>query len=96
MRADSKLYQSIRSRAFAFQFFDLAQPLPFLLNRLSELQPHILIAPPSVLLEIAQDVENHKYKLAPHKIISVAEVLEKDIQQRLERVFQQTIHQVHH
>ncbi|MBL7814242.1 MAG: adenylate synthase [Saprospiraceae bacterium] len=95
LRADSKLYQSIRSRAFAFHFFDLAQPIEGLIEKLNSLQADILIAPPSVLLEIAYKIENQSFKHNFTKIISVAEVLEEDIRNRLTLTFGQIIHQVY-
>jgi putative adenylate-forming enzyme len=95
LRSNSKLYESVKSNAFEFHFFDLAKPIETLINELVELQPNVLIAPPSALLEIAQSIDNQTIKILPSKVVSVAEVLEKDIQNYLQTVFQQTIHQVY-
>jgi putative adenylate-forming enzyme len=95
LRSNSTLYQSVRSNVFAFHFFDLQKPIETLIQDLNRLQAHILIAPPSALLEIAQAVENQIIANDFSKIVSVAEVLEKDIQARLERIFEQKIHQVY-
>jgi putative adenylate-forming enzyme len=95
LRSNSTLYQAVRSRAFAFHFFDLQQPLEKLIPEVFQLSPHILIAPPSALLEIAQQIENQHIKIRFEKIVSVAEVLEPDIRKRLEQIFGQTIHQVY-
>ncbi len=95
LRADSKLYQSIRSRAFHFQFFDLAKPMETSLNQLNTFLPDIIVAPPSVLHAIAKYKTLTNSLLQPYKIISVAEVLEKDVQKEIERVFQQIVHQVY-
>jgi putative adenylate-forming enzyme len=95
LRSNSTLYEAVRSNVFAFHFFDLQKPIETLIQDLNNLQAHILIAPPSALLEIAQAVEDQIIRSNFSKIISVAEVLEKDIQLRLEKIFKQKIHQVY-
>jgi putative adenylate-forming enzyme len=95
LRADSKLYQSIRSQAFNFQFFDLAKPIDASLNQLNAFLPDIIVAPPSVLHMIAKYKTLIQSPLQPYKIVSVAEVLEKDVKKEIERVFGQTVHQVY-
>jgi putative adenylate-forming enzyme len=95
LRSNSKLYESVKSKAFAFHFFDLAQPIDLLMAQIADLQADIIIAPPSVLMELAQKIESKQMQLSPKKIIAVAEVLEKDIKKRLEKIFGQTIHQVY-
>ena len=95
LRSNSTLYQAVRSSAFEFHFFDLQKPIETLVDDVFKLSPHILIAPPSALLEVAQSIENQKLTIKFEKIVSVAEVLENDIRLRLEKVFGQTIHQVY-
>jgi putative adenylate-forming enzyme len=95
LRADSKLYQSVRSRAFDFHFFDLAKPINVSLNQLNAFLPDIIVAPPSVLQAVAQYKILTNSLLQPNKIVSVAEVLEKDVKKEVERVFGQTVHQVY-
>jgi putative adenylate-forming enzyme len=95
LRADSKLYQSIRSRAFEFQFFDLAKPIDTSLNQLNTFLPDIIVAPPSVLHAIAKYKTLTNSDLQPYKMVSVAEVLENDVKKEIERVFGQTAHQVY-
>jgi putative adenylate-forming enzyme len=95
LRADSKLYQSVRSRAFDFHFFDLAKPIDVSLNQLNAFLPNIIVAPPSVLQAIAQYKVLTNSFLQPNKIVSVAEVLENDVKKEIERVFGQTVHQVY-
>ncbi len=95
LRSNSKLYESVKSNSFEFHFFDLAKPIEILIKDLADLQPNVLIAPPSALLEIAQSIDNQIIKINPTKVVSVAEVLEKDIQGYLQRVFGQLIHQVY-
>jgi putative adenylate-forming enzyme len=93
LRANSKLYSSTQSRLLDFNFFDLLTPIEENLKRLQDYQPNIIVAQPSMLLEIAAAQE--ELKLAPQKIISVAEVLEPTDQAYLEKIFQQKIHQVY-
>ena len=95
LRANSNLYDSVKSRVLSFEFFDLMEPLLNQVNRLNELQPTILVAQPSLLLELAKRIEEGEVNIAPKKIISVAEVLYPEDKSRLERVFNQTIHQVY-
>lgn len=95
LRANSNLYNSVKSRLLQFEFFDLYDDLPQHIARLNALQPHILVAQPSMLLELAQALKAGDLRIAPQKVISVAEVLYPEDQAKLERAFGQTIHQVY-
>ena len=74
MRADSKLYETVNSRAIQFRFFDMQQDMRCHLHALEAFAPTLLVAPPSCLLEIAK--WNTKPRIRPLKVISIAEVLE--------------------
>lgn len=95
MRANSNLYNSVQSKFLQFEFFDLLQPLEEQLDRLNNLNPSILVAQPSLLLELAHKLEEGLVRIKPLKIISVAEVLYPEDKQYLERVFGQIINQVY-
>jgi putative adenylate-forming enzyme len=95
LRANSNLYDSVKSRVLRFEFFDLLSDLNEHIERLNVLQPNILVAQPSMLIELARAVENHDLQFMPEKIISVAEVLYKEDKLYLETVFAQKIHQVY-
>jgi putative adenylate-forming enzyme len=95
LRANSNLYNSVKSRLIQFHFFDLFHPINENLLRLQELQPNILVGQPSMLLEIAKAMESGTLKVAPIKVISVAEVLSPEDNCYLSRVFDQIIHQVY-
>ncbi|MBO6793726.1 MAG: hypothetical protein JJ895_07440 [Balneolaceae bacterium] len=95
LRANSNLYSSVSSRLLKFSFFDILQPMDQHIEALNALQPSILVAQPSVLLEIAACIEEGKVSISPAKIISVAEVLTPEDARNLEGVFNQTIHQVY-
>ena len=95
LRANSNLYDSVSSKLIKFEFFDLLKPLENQLDRLNNLNPNILVAQPSLLLEIAKKVTSNDLVISPNKIISVAEVLYPEDKVFLEKTFKQTIHQVY-
>lgn len=73
LRADSNLYQTVASRRIEFRYFDLLKPFAGLMEALENFQPDILIAPATVLAEIAKS----DVAIRPSQIISVAEVLDE-------------------
>jgi putative adenylate-forming enzyme len=93
LRANNKLYESTSSRLLDFHFFDLAEPLDNLVERLQKLNADLLIGPPSVLVKIAQRYGEQPAHL--EKVICVAEVLEKDQKAYLESFFSTTVDQVY-
>ena len=95
LRANSNLYNSVASKLLRFEFFDLLIPTEKHIDSLNQLQPNILVAQPSCLIELAKFIESAKLRIHPEKVISVAEVLYPEDKKYLENVFQQTIHQVY-
>ncbi|WP_027418594.1 F390 synthetase-related protein [Crocinitomix catalasitica] len=95
LRANSNLYSSVKSKLLSFEFFDLMLPMTEHINRINTLQPTILVAQPSLLIELAREVEMGNVNIFPQKIISVAEVLYPEDAVYLSRVFNQKIHQVY-
>jgi putative adenylate-forming enzyme len=95
LRANSTLYSSVQSRLLQFHFFDLLTPLQENLQKLQLLQPDLLVAQPSMLVEIARSMEEGSLTLNPKKVISVAEVLSPEDNLYLSKVFKQPIHQVY-
>lgn len=95
LRANSNLYESVNSKWINFNFFDLLISNEKNLERLQSLDPNILVAQTSMLLVIAQAVQNKELKINPKKIISVAEVLSNEDKGYLEKIFRQKIHQVY-
>ncbi len=95
LRANSNLYESVGSTLLKFRFFDIKTNMQKNTMDLIQFQPHILVAQPSVLREIATIYQEEKITTFPEKIISVAEVLEMDDKLFFEQVFQQKIHQVY-
>jgi len=95
LRANSNLYDSVKSKVLRFEFFDLLEQVQLQIDRLNKLNPEILVAQPSLLLELAGYKEKGDLLINPEKIISVAEVLTSEDNERLEDSFGQTIHQVY-
>lgn len=96
MRADSNLYQSLGSKRIQFHFFDIYQDMEDHKKRLEQVQPDILVGQPSVLLMLAESLEQNQCQIAPKIVISIAEVLEKKDQDRLKKAFGLPfIHQVY-
>ncbi|MBQ3441331.1 CoF synthetase [Candidatus Saccharibacteria bacterium] len=91
LRADNNLYESSNSKMLKFEFFDILKPMEQNIIKLQEFQPTILIAPPSVLLILAEATKAKKLSINPVRIISVAEVLTEKDEQYLKRVFKQKI-----
>lgn len=95
LRANSNLYDSVKSQVLAFEFFDLLEQVDVHVHRLNALKPTFLVAQPSLLLELAKGKELGTLTIEPSKIISVAEVLYPEDKAFLELIFNQTIHQVY-
>jgi putative adenylate-forming enzyme len=95
LRANSNLYDSVKSSVLSFHFFDLLKEIETNIEALALLNPTILVAQPSMLIEIAKSIEKGELKISPNKIISVAEVLYPEDKIYLESVFNQIIHQVY-
>lgn len=95
LRADSPLYQTVGSRRFRFEFFDLLRPMEEHRARLRELRPTVLAAPPSVLTLLAAD-DDVADLLAPLAILlSVADVLDGADRQRIESAFGVSVGQLY-
>jgi putative adenylate-forming enzyme len=95
LRANSNLYNSVASNLLQFEFFDLLIPTEKHIDSLNQLQPNILVAQPSCLIELAKSIESSQLEIRPEKVISVAEVLYPEDKKYLEKIFKQTIHQVY-
>ncbi|MFT4522566.1 MAG: putative adenylate-forming enzyme [Bacteroidia bacterium] len=95
LRANSKLYEAVKSKVLAFHFFDILNDLDDNLSKLNDLKPNLIVAQPSMLSLIADAQTKGLVELSPQKIISVAEVLTPEDTLKLETIFNQTIHQVY-
>jgi len=95
LRANSNLYATVGSRRIRFEFFDLLDPLARHVARLNALQPTVLVAPPSLLRQLASKVVHGALRIAPQKIVAVAEVLDPLDEALIQAGFGQTVHQVY-
>ena len=95
LRADSPLYQTIGSKRFRFEFFDLMQPIEEQWDRLQALHPTILAAPPSVLTRLADHPDAHRLLASPGILLSVADVLEESDHERIKDGFQTSPGQIY-
>ena len=92
LRSNSNLYESVNSSLISFSFYDLITSLENHIKKLNDTKPTILIAPAQVLKLLAL---NKDLNINPIKIISVAEVLEEDDKQIIEKRFSLKVHQVY-
>jgi putative adenylate-forming enzyme len=95
LRANSNLYESTKSKLLSFNFFDIFIDPANHIDKLNLLQPHILVAQPTILMFLAKNVLSGNLKIKPKKIISIAEVLSSEDQTFLTNAFNQQIHQVY-
>jgi putative adenylate-forming enzyme len=78
LRANSNLYRSVRNVRVRFQFCDLLEPMAQWLKDIGRYQPDILVAPASVLRQLAAAQACGTLAIHPRQVISVAEVLEPE------------------
>ncbi|HEY1048852.1 MAG TPA: F390 synthetase-related protein [Prosthecobacter sp.] len=98
LRASSNLYTTLRSRRVQFSYYDLTRPFADLLQDLAQQQPHILVAPATVLAEIAKHTLRHSAFVIRHsllQIISVAEVLDTRDRSLIEQAFSLPVGQIY-
>jgi putative adenylate-forming enzyme len=94
MRADSELYETVKSRFIKFRFFDMLHDIDENIREMQALRPTILVAPPSCLLQMAQ--RNNARQIKPVKVISIAEVLEQADAENIKKAFGvDMVHQVY-
>lgn len=96
LRADSNLYENVNNFLIKFRYFDIYKNLDTYVNELNCFSPTLLVAPPSVLLELSDFVFENKLKIHPEKVISIAEVLESKDAEKIKKAFKKDIiHQVY-
>ena len=95
LRANSNLYTSAQSGRVALGYFDLCSDLDSHIERLADMQPTALIAPPSVLRHLGKALEQGRLTIRPRRVVAVAEVLDPLDGRILSRQFGQRIHQIY-
>ena len=71
LRANSNLYTTLSSLRVKFDYYDLTRPFEDLVSQLNQSPPDVLVAPATVLVELAR-----RTRAKPGQVISVAEVLD--------------------
>ncbi len=87
LRADNNLYHSVNNRWLSFEFFDLLADFDRQIERLVHYRPTLVVAPAQVLRAITLLKKEGSLNIHPHKVISVAEVLEPQDRELLNEVF---------
>ncbi|HEY7125478.1 MAG TPA: F390 synthetase-related protein [Ktedonobacterales bacterium] len=95
LRSNSNLYEQLGGLVIQFRYFDLMTPLDEAIAALNDFQPQIIVGPPSLLGFLAEARAQGKLKAAPERLISVAEVLEPQDQERIASIFAVPVHQIY-
>lgn len=95
LRSNSNLYEQIGGLLLQFRYFDLMLPLAEAIAQLNVFAPDIIVGPPSLLGFLAQARLHNQLRVRPERLIAVAEVLEPQDKQELERVFHAPVHQIY-
>ena len=95
LRANSNLYTTVGNGRVDFQYFDLTVGVEAAIPRLEAWQPDALIAPATVLRDLADRAVRHGLTIRPRKVISVAEVLETHDREAVFAAFGCVTHQLY-
>ena len=94
MRANSELYETVKSQFIKFKFFDMFRDIDESLCELEKFRPTILVAPPSCLLQTVK--RQNARQIKPNKVISIAEVLEHADAEIIKKAFDvEVVHQIY-
>jgi putative adenylate-forming enzyme len=91
LRANSNLYTTFSNRRIRLEYYDLTRPFEALVEKLAGQRPQILVAPATVLAELARRGGD----LRPEQIISVAEVLDTRDREEIERAYGVRVREVY-
>lgn len=95
LRSNSNLYERAGGTFIKFRYLDLMLPLREAVAGLNAYRPHIVIGPPSLLEMLASERERGSLRITPERLISVAEVLEPQVRERIMAIFGAPLHQVY-
>ncbi|WP_198169801.1 F390 synthetase-related protein [Agromyces laixinhei] len=76
LRANSNLYESVASRRLSFAFVDLVAPFEQIRQGVAGARPDVLVAPSSLLVELARAGLRGELGIEPRLVVAVAEVLD--------------------
>lgn len=92
LRANNALYETVGAGPVRFRFFDLTRPFNEVIQAVAAFDPGILVAPAHVLSTVARA---DRSAIRPHRVISVAEVLDPIDRQIVEHGFGVRIEQIY-
>ena len=95
LRSNSNLYERLGGRWLRFRYHDLMTPLDEAIAALNAHPPDFLAGPPSLLGFLANAFEKGKLRSRPQWLVSVAEVLEPQDEERLTNSFGVPVLQVY-
>lgn len=95
LRAGSGLYGGVASKRVQFAYFDMQKPPAAHVEALNTLAPTALVAPASVLLMLAREKQAGRLRIAPRRVLSVAEKLEPVDARVIRRAFGVTVGQIY-
>ncbi len=95
LRAGGPLYETVGGAAVSFHFVDLFRPLHEQVAQLRRIAPTVLAAPPVWLDLFAAQAGSWREGVRPRVVFSVADVLDPDVQQRVEAAFQLPLRQIY-
>ena len=95
LRSNSNLYEQVGSSLIHFRYFDLMLPLAEAIAALNDFHPHIVVGPPSLLGFLASARASGQLRIRPQRLLSVAEVLEQQEQEKIEAAFQVAVQQIY-
>jgi putative adenylate-forming enzyme len=95
LRANSNLYTTLKSRRVDFRFYDLLHGVDGHVPALAAQQPDLLVAPARILGRLAEQALAGTLAIRPRRVVAVAEVLEADDRERIERAFGMPVHQLY-
>lgn len=87
LRANSNLYESVASRRLEFRFVDLVSRFDDVLAEVAAARPDVLVAPSTVLAELARAAARGDLGIAPRLVVAVAEVLDPADAELVERAW---------
>ena len=76
-------------------YISLLDSLDNISKKLEDLKPNILSAPPSLLVQLAKEVNEGKLDINPKRIVSYAEVLTPDFKSEIEQIFNVKVFQIY-
>lgn len=95
LRANSNLYASVNNPLLALRYYPLTQSLAATVAALNSAQPTIVVGPPSLLQELAEQQVAGALRVQPSRLIAVAEILEPQDHIALEQAFGVPVHQIY-